>query len=103
MFNHDAILQASCGTFGADDFFSKALTVYSAGRALSEIAFWSWVEENKPPFVANCLVLDGQFGRVMDKEHTNSTAAMLKSCADGRWDSVVGDLGKFSHFFSLQT
>jgi nucleoside-diphosphate-sugar epimerase len=91
MFNYEAVRQASCEP--SIDGFDRCLTVYSAGRALAELAFWSWVEKNQPPFVVNCVVPDGQFGRVLDAEHISSTFGMLKRAIKGDWEKVIGHLG----------
>lgn len=72
--------------------------MYSAGRTLAELAFWSWLKENNPPFVANCIVPDGQFGRVLDVEHLNvgdaSSTGQLKRALPGDWQKVGFPLGK---------
>ncbi|KAL6824625.1 hypothetical protein J3E69DRAFT_381501 [Trichoderma sp. SZMC 28015] len=68
----------------------RAMTVYGASRAAAELAFWSWVKENNPPFVANCVVPDGNFGRVLDAEQPNGTSVgMLKRVLDGDWSRVM--------------
>lgn len=96
MFNYDAIRKACSepNVEGLDRF----VDVYSASRALAELAFWSWVGTNQPPFVANCVVPDGQFGRALDPENTSSTFRMLKAAAEGEWDKVFGQVGKHSIF-----
>ncbi|KAM6476460.1 hypothetical protein HDV62DRAFT_384280 [Trichoderma sp. SZMC 28011] len=68
----------------------RAMAVYGASRAAAELAFWSWVKENNPPFVANCVVPDGNFGRVLDAEQPNNTSVgMLKRVLDGDWSRVM--------------
>ncbi|OPB45768.1 hypothetical protein A0O28_0093350 [Trichoderma guizhouense] len=68
----------------------RAMTVYGASRAAAELAFWSWVKDNNPPFVANCVVPDGNFGRVLDAEQPNGTSVgMLKRVLDGDWSRVM--------------
>ncbi|KAL6789700.1 hypothetical protein J3E68DRAFT_443518 [Trichoderma sp. SZMC 28012] len=68
----------------------RAMAVYGASRAAAELAFWSWVKENDPPFVANCVVPDGNFGRVLDAEQPNGTSVgMLKRVLDGDWSRVM--------------
>ncbi|KAH6954479.1 hypothetical protein DER45DRAFT_632868 [Fusarium avenaceum] len=94
MFNYEAVSKACCEP--SIDRFDRCLTVYSAGRTLAELAFWSWVGKNQPSFVANCVVPDGQFGRVLDVEHISSTFGMLESAIKGDWDKVVGDLAYFT-------
>jgi hypothetical protein len=78
----------------------RAMSVYAAGRTTAELAFWKWVKDNKSPFVANCVVPDGNFGRIIDIEHTNfgstSSVGMLKRAIQGNWDNVFTHLGKFS-------
>jgi nucleoside-diphosphate-sugar epimerase len=95
-FNYDAIEQARIPS--TDTSFHRKLTVYCAGRALAELAFWDWIKENKPPFVANCLVPDGQFGRVLDMENTNtgltSSIGQLECALQGEWQGVAVPLGK---------
>ncbi|KAM5526380.1 aldehyde reductase protein [Fusarium oxysporum f. sp. phaseoli] len=53
MFNYKAIRKACCepDVEGLDRF----MDVYSASRALAELAFWSWVGTNQHSFVANCV------------------------------------------------
>lgn len=96
MFNYDAIRKA-CSEPNVDGL-DRFVDVYSASRALAELAFWSWVGTNQPPFVANCVVPDGQFGRALDPENTSSTFRMLKAAAEGEWDKVFGQVGKHSIF-----
>ncbi|RDW84103.1 uncharacterized protein DSM5745_04429 [Aspergillus mulundensis] len=76
--------------------FDRMLAVYSAGRTLAEQAFWQWVKENDAPFVANCVVPDGQFGRVLDVQNlntgaTSSTGQMVRALR-GEWEGVPLDL-----------
>ncbi|KAG5749965.1 hypothetical protein H9Q69_008497 [Fusarium xylarioides] len=94
MFNYEAIKKACCepNVDGLDRF----VDVYSASRALAELAFWSWVGTNQPPFVANCVVPDGQFGRALDPENTISTFRMLKAAAEGEWDEVFGQVAYYT-------
>ncbi|RFU77341.1 aldehyde reductase ii [Trichoderma arundinaceum] len=71
----------------------RALSVYSASRVAAELAFWSWVKENNPPFVANCIVLDGNFGRVLRAEKIQgSSVGMLKRVLAGNWNDVLTHL-----------
>ncbi|UKZ69227.1 uncharacterized protein TrAtP1_010237 [Trichoderma atroviride] len=68
----------------------RALTVYGASRAAGELAFWAWVKNNHPPFVANCVVPDGNFGRVLNAEKTNRTSVgMLKRVLAGNWSETM--------------
>jgi nucleoside-diphosphate-sugar epimerase len=68
----------------------RALTVYGASRAAGELAFWSWVKDNHPPFVANCVVPDGNFGRVLNAEKTNRTSVgMFKRALAGTWTEMM--------------
>ncbi|KAF5542425.1 aldehyde reductase II [Fusarium napiforme] len=94
MFNYDAIMKACCGP--NVDGFDRFVDVYSASRALAELGFWSWVGTNQPPFVANCVVPDGQFGRALDPENTTSTFRMLKAAAEGEWDKVFGSVAYYT-------
>ncbi|KAF5679183.1 aldehyde reductase II [Fusarium heterosporum] len=94
MFNYEAIRKTCCEPTVKG--FDRCLTVYSAGRTLAELAFWSWVGENQPPFVANCIVPDGQFGRALDPQHTTSSFGMLKSAIKGDWDGVVGQVAYYT-------
>ncbi|KAL4941756.1 hypothetical protein BDV06DRAFT_235888 [Aspergillus oleicola] len=78
----------------------RALTVYSAGRASAELAFWDWVKENKdeyPGFVANCVVPDANFGRVFEPNHTGTGPAtsvgMLKKALSGEREGVMPLVG----------
>ncbi|KAI0863529.1 putative aldehyde reductase 2 [Xylaria cubensis] len=88
-FNHEAIQKAR--NEPASPTFQRSLDVYSAGRAAAELAFWSWIEENKPSFVANCVVPDGNFGRVLGREHVGqgSSFGMLKRAFAGEWTDVL--------------
>ncbi|KAL2835677.1 putative aldehyde reductase 2 [Aspergillus pseudoustus] len=89
-FNHEAIEQARTGPEEAT--FERMLAVYSAGRALAELAFWDWVRDNNPPFVVNCVVPDGQFGRVLDMQNLNvgaaSSTGQLQRALKGEWEAV---------------
>lgn len=60
-FNYEALQKARYEP--ASPTFERTLDVYSAGRTAAELAFWSWIKDKKPPFVANCVVPDGNFGR----------------------------------------
>ena len=81
-----------------DVSFGRIVEVYSAARALHELAFWDWLKKNdEVPFVANCLVPDGQFGRVMDMynvEHGVSSNGQLKNVMEGNWAAIGLQLGK---------
>ncbi|CVK85133.1 related to aldehyde reductase II [Fusarium mangiferae] len=92
MFNCEAIGKACCEP-NVDDI-DRFVDVYSASRALAELAFWSWVGKYQPSFVANCVVSDGQVGKVLDPENTSSTFRMLKAAAEGEWDKVFGQVEK---------
>ncbi|KAF4955761.1 hypothetical protein FGADI_4332 [Fusarium gaditjirri] len=94
MYNYEAIRKACC----EPDFdgLDRYVDVYSASRALAELAFWSWVGTNQPPFVANCVVPDGQFGRALDPENTISTFRMLRAAAEGEWDKVFGQVAYYT-------
>jgi hypothetical protein len=97
-FNHEAIAQARKNSDEAlEPTFERILAVYSAGRALAELAFWDWVRENDPPFVPNCIVPDGQFGRVLDVQNLNvgvaSSTGQLMRALEGRWEDVGLELG----------
>ncbi|KAL4970430.1 NAD(P)-binding protein [Aspergillus stella-maris] len=78
----------------------RALTVYSAGRTSAELAFWDWVGENKekyPDFVANCVVPDGNFGRVLEPGRTGTGPAtsvgMLQRALRGVKEGVMPFVG----------
>lgn len=90
MYNWDCLLKTSCGP--RHDAFDWLLDVYSAGRTIAEIAFWSWIAENRPSFVANCVVPDGNFGRGLNG--ATSSNQMLKAALAGQWDAVPMPLGK---------
>jgi len=76
--------------------FERSLSVYSAGRAAAELAFWAWIKENNPPFVANCVVLDGNFGRVLNaqdaRKSPQSSYGMLKNVLGGEWTGIIPHL-----------
>lgn len=96
-FNHEAIEDMRNGD-PTDVSFGRIVEVYSAARALHELAFWDWLKKNdEAPFVANCLVPDGQFGRVMDMynvEHGVSSNGQLKNVMEGNWAAIGLQLGK---------
>ncbi|PNP85009.1 hypothetical protein FNYG_01534 [Fusarium nygamai] len=94
MFNYEAIRKACCEP--KIDGRDRSVNVYSASRAMAELAFWSWVGTNQPPFVVNCVVPDGQFGRALDPENTTSTFRMLKAEAEGEWDKVFGQVAYYT-------
>lgn len=95
-FNHEAIHEMRNGA--ADGSFERIVTVYSAARTLAELAFWDWIEKHDPPFVANCVVPDGQFGRALDPynvEHGISSNGQLKAALEGDWSKLGLQLGKY--------
>ena len=96
-FNNEAIEKAREGS-ATDTSFERIVDVYCAGRTLAELAFWNWIRENNPLFVANCIVPDGQFGRVLDVEHTNvgtaSSTGQLRAALQGEWEKVSFPLGR---------
>lgn len=97
-FNQQAIEDMRQGPVD-DTSFARIVTVYSAARALSELALWDWIKANDPPFVANCVVPDGQFGRVLDKypvEHGISTNGQLKNALLGNWSAIGLPLGTYT-------
>ncbi|KAL3469189.1 NAD(P)-binding protein [Aspergillus californicus] len=77
----------------------RALTAYSAGRASAELAFWDWIRDNNPPFVASCVVPDGNFGRVLDAENTSSgpttSVGMLMRALRGEREAVADYVGYY--------
>jgi hypothetical protein len=93
-FNHDAVRKASQAT--GEKGIERAITIYSAGRTASELAFWEWVKENDPPFVANCVVPDGNFGRVLLAKYgaSGSSWGSLKDAMAGEWEKVPLQLGE---------
>jgi hypothetical protein len=70
------------------------LNVYSAGRTLAELSFWSWVEENEYPFVVNSVCPDGNFGRGL--VGATSSNALLKKILAGDWTEALIPLGKYA-------
>lgn len=96
-FNHEAIAEASKAS--QDRSFDRMVDIYSAGRTSAELAFWAWIKEHNPPFVANCVVPDGQFGRVLDLKHMNTSSAsssgQLKNALHGDWEKIGLQLGKY--------
>lgn len=96
-FNQEAIKDIRLGPVDAS--FARIVTVYGAARALSELAFWDWIKTNNPHFIANCVVPDGQFGRVLYQymvEHDISTNGQLKNALLGNWSAIGLPLGKIS-------
>ncbi|KAL4744904.1 hypothetical protein BDW72DRAFT_199157 [Aspergillus terricola var. indicus] len=78
----------------------RALTVYSAGRTSAELAFWDWVKENKekyPQLVANSVVPDGNFGRVLEPTKTGTGPAtsvgMLQRALRGKREGAMPFVG----------
>ncbi|WYZ42275.1 hypothetical protein EsH8_V_001170 [Colletotrichum jinshuiense] len=92
-FNYEAVRKVKENSTGSG--FERALSVYSAGRTLAELEFWSWVKQNKPPFVANCVVPDGNFGRILGPDTEGSSVGMLKSAFSGEWKNVIPHLGYY--------
>jgi hypothetical protein len=70
------------------------LIVYSAGRTLAELSFWSWVEENRYPFVVNSVCPDGNFGRGL--VGATSSNALLKKILAGDWTEALIPLGEYT-------
>lgn len=98
-FNREAIRLAS-EEEPAEFSLERAVAVFGASRATSELAFWSWVKENNPPFVANCVVPDGNFGRVLGADRTNITSVgMLKRALAGDWSQVM-NLGLYPLYYT---
>lgn len=95
--NDEAINDMQAGS--SKPSFERIVIVYSAARTLSEQAFWKWIQSNKPPFVANCVVPDGQFGRVLDihpVDHGISSNSQLKNALLGNWSAIGLPLGECS-------
>lgn len=96
MFNHGAVERAHQES--TDASFQRIVDVYTAGRTLAELAFWDWIKANDPPFIANCLVPDGQFGRALDADNLNmgvaSSTGQLIRALHGEWEGVPLPLGK---------
>lgn len=99
-FNHEAISKARNVNGLPTDASERTLVMYSAGRTAAELAFWDWVKTNNPPFVANCVVPDGIFGRVLDVKHVNmgftSSLAMLKRVFAGSNEGIQLRLGQLT-------
>jgi hypothetical protein len=93
-YNLDAIEAAICRP--NEDTFERKLTLYSAGRVMQELTLQSWMAEYKPSYVANIVVPDGNFGRVLDANNIASTPAQLKSALTGEWEKVPLPLGNAS-------
>ncbi|KAH8157594.1 hypothetical protein CIB48_g10646 [Xylaria polymorpha] len=94
-FNYEALQKARYEP--ASPTFERTLDVYSAGRTAAELAFWSWIKDKKPPFVANCVVPDGNFGRVLGHEHIGQTSSfgMLKGALAGQWKDIISHLAYY--------
>ncbi|KAJ5352456.1 hypothetical protein N7452_001430 [Penicillium brevicompactum] len=63
-YNTESLLKACCGP--REETLEWSLDVFSAGRALAELSFWSWIGEKNPP----------------------SLPIMLKAALAGEWSSV---------------
>ncbi|KAF2159493.1 hypothetical protein M409DRAFT_70948 [Zasmidium cellare ATCC 36951] len=96
MFNDAAIIRSLCQ---AD---ADPLSVYSAGRTLAELSFWTWVEEHNPKFIANVVVPDANFGRLLNPDTDTGLATsimgMLKRAAAGELHAV----NPISHVVDVQ-
>jgi hypothetical protein len=60
----------------------RYMTVYGASKTVQEQAFWKFVKEQKPAFVANAVLPDVNFGKVLDGKVTSS-AGLIKALYDG--------------------
>jgi nucleoside-diphosphate-sugar epimerase len=98
MYNYDSILNSISPPIDETPF-ERSLTLYTAGRTLAELAFWSWVARNKPSFTANCVVPDGNFGRVLTEKdsdaNTKSSTGALKAALAGQWEAAPLKMGTF--------
>lgn len=91
--------------------FDRAVSVFSGGRVAAELAFWDWIKTNNPPFTANVIVPDGNFGRVLGfaplKGSLTTPSLMLKAALSGAREGVFPYVGKqkpnfhFGIFLSL--
>ncbi|EHK99823.1 NAD(P)-binding Rossmann-fold containing protein [Glarea lozoyensis ATCC 20868] len=97
-YNYDSIKEVYSGP--QEDSFARRVATFSSGRALAELTFWDWVKKENPPFVANCVVPDGQFGRILDVENMNvgdtSSSGQLKRALAGEWAGVPFSLAFIS-------
>jgi nucleoside-diphosphate-sugar epimerase len=98
MYNYESILK-SFSPPTDETPFERSLTLYTAGRTLAELAFWSWVARNKPSFTANCVVPDGNFGRVLTEKdsvaNTKSSTGAFKAALAGQWEAAPLKMGTF--------
>ncbi|KAK5695118.1 hypothetical protein LTR17_024591 [Elasticomyces elasticus] len=96
MYNYESIADSLSPPAGESQF-ARSLNLYSAARTLAELAFWSWVAKNKPPFTANSVVPDGNFGRMLASKDsdasTKSTLGALKGALAGQWDAAPLKIG----------
>lgn len=78
--------------------FDRAVSVFSGGRVAAELAFWDWIKTNNPPFTANVIVPDGNFGRVLGfaplKGSLTTPSLMLKAALSGAREGVFPYVGK---------
>ncbi|SPO07105.1 related to aldehyde reductase II [Cephalotrichum gorgonifer] len=99
-FNHEAIAIARDNP--PADPVERAVVKYSAGRTEAELAFWDWVKANDTPLVANCVVPDGLFGRILDtgrlKTGFSTSIAMLQTVLRGSSEGVMN----LAYFIDVQ-
>ncbi|KAK3652913.1 hypothetical protein LTR56_004861 [Elasticomyces elasticus] len=96
VYNYDSIVD-SFSPRASESSFERSLNIYSAARTLAELAFWSWIAKNKPPFTANSVVPSGNFGRMLAKKDsdasTKSSVGALKAALAGQWDAAPVKMG----------
>ncbi|KAI5926446.1 NAD(P)-binding protein [Camillea tinctor] len=102
-FNRPALARARESYYDSAADAQRALTVYCASRTAAELAFWDWLRDNNPPFVANAVVPDGNFGRALGAPYVDAGAAssvgMLRRALAGEREGVIPHVGALNHGF----
>ena len=69
----------------------RSWAVYGASKTQAEQEVWKFVKEKKPGFVANCVLPNANFGRILDPVHQPSiTAKWAIDLLNGTVDTLAG-------------
>lgn len=72
--NEEAVKQAWASPPYNDD---RKIAVYSASKTQGEQALWKFVKEQKPSFVANAVLPNANFGKILIKGQPASTGGWV--------------------------
>ncbi|KAH8432832.1 uncharacterized protein LDX57_010461 [Aspergillus melleus] len=61
----------------------KGYHVYAAAKTEAERSAWEWVKQNRPGFVFNSVLPDGNYGRILLPEIFGSTMGSLRNVLKG--------------------